>query len=103
MTSNNTAATWFTSQRPNPRARLRLFCFPYAGGGPAIYRLWPQSLPSLVEVCVAQLPGRGTRLKDQPFTSLEALIEAAAEAIAPLLDKPFALFGHSMGAMITFE
>ena len=103
MTSNHTAATWFTSQRPNPRARLRLFCFPYAGGGPAIYRLWPQSLPSLVEVCVAQLPGRGTRLRDQPFTSLDALIEAAAEAIAPLLDKPFALFGHSMGAMISFE
>ena len=103
MTSNHTAAPWFTSQRPNPRARIRLFCFPYAGGGPAIYRLWPQSLPSLVEVCVAQLPGRGTRLRDQPFTSLDTLIEAAAEAIAPLLDKPFALFGHSMGAMISFE
>jgi medium-chain acyl-[acyl-carrier-protein] hydrolase len=96
-------STWFTSQRPNARARLRLFCFPYAGGGAAIYRLWPQSLPSDVEVCVAQLPGRGTRLREQPFTSLDALVEAAAEAIAPSLDKPFALFGHSMGAMISFE
>ena len=96
-------STWFTSQRPNARARLRLFCFPYAGGGAAIYRLWPQSLPSDVEVCVAQLPGRGTRLREQPFTSLDALVEAAAEAIAPSVDKPFALFGHSMGAMISFE
>jgi medium-chain acyl-[acyl-carrier-protein] hydrolase len=103
MTSNNRATPWFTSQRPNARARLRLFCFPYAGGGAAIYRLWPQSLPSEVEVCVAQLPGRGTRLREQPFTSLDALVEAAAEAIAPSLDKPFALFGHSMGAMISFE
>src|ERR1043166_8527346 len=101
MTSS--ANPTFTSQRPNPRARLRLFCFPYAGGGAEIYRLWPQNLPSEVEVCVAQLPGRGTRLREQPFTSLDALVEAATEAIAPWLDKPFALFGHSMGAMISFE
>ena len=94
---------WFTSQRPNAGARLRLFCFPYAGGGAAIYRLWPQSLPSEVEACMAQLPGRGTRLREEPFTNLDALVAAIAEAIAPLLDKPFALFGHSMGAMISFE
>ena len=94
---------WFTSQRPNAGARLRLFCFPYAGGGAAIYRLWPQSLPSEVEACMAQLPGRGTRLREEPFTNLDALVAAVAEAIAPLLDKPFALFGHSMGAMISFE
>lgn len=103
MTSSHIATPWFTSQRLNPLARLRLFCFPYAGGGAPIYRLWPQSLPSEIEVCVGQLPGRGTRLREQPFTSLDALVEAAAEAIAPLLDKPFALFGHSMGAMISFE
>jgi len=102
MTSS-TATPWFTSQRPNARARLRLFCFPYAGGGPAIYRLWPQNLPADVEICVAQLPGRGTRMREQPFTNLDALVQAATEAIKPLLDKPFALFGHSMGAMISFE
>ena len=102
MTSNR-STPWFTSQRPNARARLRLFCFPYAGGGAQIYRLWPQSLPSEVECCVAQLPGRGTRLREQPFTNLDALVEAATEAITPLLDMPFALFGHSMGAMISFE
>src|SRR5689334_8070972 len=103
MTSSYRAMPWFTSQRPNERARLRLFCFPYAGGGAEIYRLWPQNLPSEVEVCVAQLPGRGMRLREQPFTSLDALVETGTEAIAPLLDKPFALFGHSMGAMISFE
>lgn len=103
MTSTYTATPWFTSQQPNPRARLRLFCFPYAGGSAAIYRLWPQNLPSEVEVCVAHLPGRGMRLREQPFTSLDALVDAAAEAIAPSLDKPFTFFGHSMGAMISFE
>ena len=102
MTSTYTTP-WFTSQRPNPRARLRLFCFPYAGGGAAIYRLWPQNLPSEVEVCVTHLPGRGTRLREPAFTSLDVLVDAAAEAIAPSLDKPFAFFGHSMGAMISFE
>lgn len=68
-----------------------------------IYRSWPQSLPPEVEVCAAQLPGRGTRIREQPFQSLTPLVEAAAEAITPYLDKPFALFGHSMGAVISFE
>jgi medium-chain acyl-[acyl-carrier-protein] hydrolase len=99
----NSNKAWFTIPRPNPRSQLRLFCFPYAGGAATIYRQWPQSLPAFVEVIAVQPPGRGARLKETPFTNLRPLVESAAVAILPELDRPFALFGHSMGAIIAFE
>jgi medium-chain acyl-[acyl-carrier-protein] hydrolase len=95
--------TWFTNPRPNPKARLRLFCFPYAGGGSPIYRMWPDAIPATVDLWTAQLPGRGSRIQERPFTNLSPLVRALAEAIPPFLDRPFAFFGHSMGAMISFE
>jgi medium-chain acyl-[acyl-carrier-protein] hydrolase len=100
MTSN---ASWFSSPQPNSRARLRLFCFPYAGGGAVIYRAWPELLPSEIEISAAQLPGRGNRIREAPYTALSPLVQATSESILPHLDRPFAFFGHSMGAMIAFE
>jgi len=97
------ANPWIANYRPNPQARLRLFCFPYAGGNSTIYRNWPTSLPDLIEVCPVHLPGRAGRLNEQPFHKLLPLVEAAGAALSPYLDKPFAFFGHSMGAMISFE
>ncbi len=94
---------WIACHRPNPRARLRLFCLPYAGGGALIFRAWPDGLPADVEVCPIQLPGRGSRLMERPFTQLASLVEALAQALIPLLDKPFAFFGHSLGALVGFE
>ena len=94
---------WISTPRPNPAARLRLFCFPYAGGGPAIFRGWPQELPSGVEVCAVQPPGRGPRIAEPPFARLAPLVEAVAEALAPHLDRPFAFFGHSLGALVGYE
>jgi medium-chain acyl-[acyl-carrier-protein] hydrolase len=103
MTSNPAKSQWFAYVKPNPQARLRLFCFPYAGGSALIFRKWVDALPSFVEVYPVQLPGRGNRLYEEPFNNLDALLEAAAQAMTPLFDKPFALFGHSMGATISFE
>lgn len=103
MTTTLTSAAWVTCPRPNPQARLRLFCFPYAGGWALNFRTWPESLPTTVEVCPVQLPGRGTRLLEPPFTRLEPLVQALAIALFPHLDKPFAFFGHSMGGLVSFE
>ena len=68
-----------------------------------IFRTWSDGLPADVEVCPVQLPGRGTRLMERPFTRLPPLVEALAQALVPLLDKPFAFFGHSLGALVSFE
>ena len=86
-----------------PKTRLRLFCFPYAGGGTSIFRDWPVALPQAVEVCPIQLPGRESRWSEPPFTRLASLIETLANVLHPLLNLPFAFFGHSMGALISFE
>jgi surfactin synthase thioesterase subunit len=94
---------WISQLRPNPRASLRLFCFPYAGGGTAPYRPWGDVLPRNVEVCPIQLPGREMRIKQAAFSDVFALVEALVPNIVPFLDRPFALFGHSMGALVAFE
>ncbi len=95
--------TWIAYRNPNPQASVRLFCIPYAGGSASIYRAWANGLAPEIEVCPIQLPGRETRLKSQPFNQLRPLVEALAPALYPYLDKPFAFFGHSMGALICFE
>lgn len=94
---------WFRVSYPKPQARLRLFCLPYAGGAAAIYRNWPQSLPDDIEVCAIQLPGRENRIREQPFNNLVALVQVLLPNLLPYLDKPFALFGHSMGSLIAYE
>ncbi|HKX31467.1 MAG TPA: alpha/beta fold hydrolase [Blastocatellia bacterium] len=82
---------------------MRLFCFPYAGGGASLYKSWADSLPSSVEVCPVQPPGREGRRGEAPFTRLLPLVKAISERIEPLLNLPYAFFGHSLGAKIAFE
>jgi len=103
MTTATALDSWIACRKPNPHARLRLFCFPYAGTGASIFRTWSDGLPADVEVCPVQLPGRGTRLMEIPFTQFSPLVQATVQALVPLLDMPFALFGHSLGALIGFE
>ena len=99
MSSEN----WVFYPKLNPMARLRLFCFPYAGGGASAFTSWPSDLPTDVEVCSVQIPGRENRLREPPYTRLAALVQILVETIEPALTKPFAFFGHSMGALISFE
>ena len=94
---------WIIIPEPRPQARLRLLCLPYGGVGSAIYFPWNKYLPKNIELCLIRLPGRETRLKETPFTRLLPLVEELAQALAPFLDRPFAVFGHSMGALIGFE
>jgi surfactin synthase thioesterase subunit/glycosyltransferase involved in cell wall biosynthesis len=96
-------APWFPSMLESGDAKLRLFSFPYAGGGASVFREWVVHLPADVAVCPVRLPGRETRLNEPAFESMEQLIPAFGEAIGPYLDRPFAFFGHSLGAVIAFE
>lgn len=86
-----------------PHAWLRLFCIPHAGGGAAAFASWPARLPDWIELCALELPGRGARRSEAPFRRLEPLVSATADAIRPLLDKPFALLGCSLGALHAYE
>ena len=108
VAATNRAATyrsnpWFGSFKPNPGAKMRLFCFPYAGGGAAIYQGWPEHLPATIDVCPVHLPGRGLRVNEKAYTQVSDLVRDLTPAILPLLDKPYAFFGHSMGGLLSFE
>jgi medium-chain acyl-[acyl-carrier-protein] hydrolase len=94
---------WLPYRKPRPGARVRLFCFPYAGGGASMYRGWQDELPPSIEVCAVQLPGREGRLGDAPVAEMARLVPMIADGLAAHLTQPFALFGHSMGAAIGFE
>jgi surfactin synthase thioesterase subunit len=84
-------------------ARSRLFMFPYAGGGARVFRKWNAWCAPEIECVGVELPGRGTHRHEPPISSMAAMIECLTQAIKPLLDKPFSLFGYSIGALIAFE
>jgi surfactin synthase thioesterase subunit len=82
---------------------MRLICLPHAGGGASGFHPFAALLPRDIEMLTVQLPGRESRLSEPPFRRMAPLIDALTEAVAPLLDRPYALFGHSMGALIAYE
>ena len=94
---------WIAPGRSADLARVRLVCLPYAGGGASIFRRWIAALAPGIDVRAVQLPGRENRMQEPPFTALEPLVAALADAIRPWLDRPYALFGASMGTLIAFE
>ncbi|MCX4884634.1 MULTISPECIES: thioesterase II family protein [unclassified Streptomyces] len=96
------APAWFVRHGSADPA-LRLFCFSYAGGGTTVFHAWSGHLPDQVEVCAIQLPGRESRAAEPSYRRLAPLVADLHTAITPLLDRPFALFGHSMGALVAFE
>jgi medium-chain acyl-[acyl-carrier-protein] hydrolase len=97
------SSSWFVCHRANAAAAQRLFLFPYAGAGPAAFTRWSAGLSSHIEGCIVHLPGRGSRHLEPARRALMVLIEELAPVIRPLLDRPFAFFGHSFGALLAFE
>jgi medium-chain acyl-[acyl-carrier-protein] hydrolase len=89
-------------RKVNPQARLNLICFPYAGGGAQLFNNWQPAFGE-VQICAVQYPGRGSRVREQAFTDCQALVDAFVPHLLPFLNKSFAFFGHSMGAIIAYE
>jgi surfactin synthase thioesterase subunit len=90
----------FVRLRPSGDAGVRLFCFPYAGGGAAVFRDWPAALPPQVEPVAVRLPGRESRFAEKPYDRMEPLVAHLLEESPGWLDRPYACFGYSMGARV---
>ncbi|WP_433915668.1 thioesterase II family protein [Pectobacterium polaris] len=89
---------WFHTLLPRPAAAMRLICLPFAGGSASHYQPFASGLPPWVELCAAQLPGRSTRLREAPCQRIDEVVEALRRHIP--LDKPWLLFGHSLGCRL---
>ena len=99
----DTPDRWLGPFNPRPKARLRLFCLPHAGGGAAEYRSWSDDLSENVEVHPVHLPGRESRLQEPAFDRIALLVDAVIAGLGARFRRPYALFGHSMGALVAFE
>jgi medium-chain acyl-[acyl-carrier-protein] hydrolase len=82
---------------------LPLICLSNAGGSASQFFAWARLLPPEIDLWPIQLPGRENRLRETPLSRMNVLIEAMAEAVAPILREPFAIFGHSLGGLIGFD
>jgi medium-chain acyl-[acyl-carrier-protein] hydrolase len=94
---------WLRWWRRSPSARLTLLCFPHAGAGAGSYRPWAALVPETVNVCAVQLPGRQDRVAEPAFVEMAPLVDALTREASRNLDSPYAMFGHSMGGLVSFE
>lgn len=99
----NDMQRWLARQPVRGELRLRLMCLPFAGGGAQIYRNYGQMLPAGVEVCAVQLPGRERRVGEPALTSVTETVAQLLPVMRRLVDLPYVVFGHSLGALTGFE
>ncbi|MBE4734231.1 MULTISPECIES: thioesterase II family protein [Streptomyces] len=96
----------FHPQDPAPRLgseALRLICFPHAGGAASAFLPLARALAPAVEVVAAQYPGRQDRRGERPIDDMDRLADALTEQVRSRVTGPYALFGHSMGAVAAYE
>ncbi len=98
----STQESWLCALGP-ARGRVRLVCFPYAGGSPSVFHGWRQTLPEEVSLYGVHLPGRSRRIVEKPVETVEEMVDATVQALNPHLSAPLVFFGHSMGAVLAFE
>ncbi|MFI7673226.1 thioesterase II family protein [Actinophytocola sp. NPDC049390] len=98
-TTRDATDRWLSRPVPRPDADVELFCLPYAGAGASVYRGWAAAFGPRVEVTAVRLPGRENRIRERP----EVDPVAVASVINATATRPYALFGHSMGARLGFE
>jgi medium-chain acyl-[acyl-carrier-protein] hydrolase len=96
-------SVWVTVTSSRGISKGRLFCLPYAGGGAVAYHLWKDRISEHYDLVQIHLPGRESRLREPPATRVNGLVPKLARELIPWMDRPFAIFGHSMGALIGYE
>ncbi len=94
---------WFVHRKRQDDAQLRLFCFHPVGAGASMYNQFLYEMKEEIDVYAVQLPGRENRKDEANLTAFFDVIDAIEAQILPLLDKPFAFYGHSFGGIIAYE
>ena len=93
---------WFVVPKPLMKPRLRVFCFPYAGGNAATYISWATQLPAGVELVSVQTPGRATRIMEQPLDEMSAIVNQLMHFSDYITEVPCLFIGHSLGSRVAF-
>jgi acyl transferase domain-containing protein/surfactin synthase thioesterase subunit/acyl carrier protein len=101
--STAVAGRWLVTAAPRAAPRLRLFCFPFAGGGSAVYHSWAQSLDPTIEVVAIEPPGRLGRINEKPIADIDEFVTELTTEMRDVLDRPFAFFGHCLGGLTMYE
>lgn len=101
--NSRSGSRWFEGFCRSKAPRVRVFCFPHAGGSADVYRGWQRWFPEQFELCLVHLPGRGKNVRERAFTRVGPLVAKIADQIESVTDIPYVLYGHSMGALISFE
>jgi surfactin synthase thioesterase subunit len=93
----------FVIPEPVNNPKIRLFCFPYAGGSHTIYTPWLGQFKDCIELVFIQLPGRGSRLIETPHNNMASIIDELMEHADYITNILYMLFGHSLGSRIAFD
>ncbi|PPQ15467.1 polyketide synthase [Bradyrhizobium sp. AC87j1] len=101
--SESSIGRWLVEIRRNPDARYRLICFPFAGGGSAVYRGWAESAEPDAEILAIEPPGRLARINEAPITRIEDFVDTLLPQLREYLDRPVAFFGHCIGGLTMYE
>ncbi|MFC3996921.1 thioesterase II family protein [Nocardiopsis sediminis] len=99
----NDSALWIRRFHPAPDSAIRLVCLPHAGGSAAVYFPMSRALKDDADVLSVQYPGRQDRRGEPGVRDMAEYADRVYDALLPWNDRPLALFGHSMGAVIAFE
>lgn len=102
MKTQRTKSTWLPFGT-RPEADIRLLCLPHSGAGASAYRVWGKGMSQRIDVCPVQPPGRETRRQEPPMRDVGSIVPPLAEEIAATVEGPYAVFGHSTGAICAFE
>jgi surfactin synthase thioesterase subunit len=94
---------WLTLVAPRSNPRVRLFCFPFAGGGSAVYRNWVPSIDDDIEIVAIEPPGRLNRIDEEPVSDIDEFVRQAMAELQDKLDRPFVFFGHCLGGLTMYE
>ncbi|GIG59295.1 oleoyl-ACP hydrolase [Longispora fulva] len=106
MTTSESPArstTWLRRFRPAADAAVSLVCLPHAGGSASFFFPVSRALAPAIDVLAVQYPGRQDRRHEPNIDNLPELADRIVDALTHMVDRPFALFGHSMGAMLAYE